>query len=197
MDLIDKNTGVFRPRPEIDRSQFAEWLRVLDFFIPITKHKEGYIRKQLVRTGLAVTFSAATVCPLNEGELVEHNAEYNGIINCSVPDDVSKAFLYTNAYPTDLIIDHPESPYNGRIEMLYYLPQERGIDGFGELNTQIVGACYFLMDGKTHYWADAFHESVAGTREQLSYPEYAPIGIDGVQSDGGYQIILPTPRIDH
>lgn len=193
MDEVHTYRGQFGPRLPEDKSKFSKAWQALDFFIPVIKPQSGYIRRMLKRSGLAIAFSSATIYPLNIGELVAGNAEYNGLINCSVPDDVIEAFLYTTNDPADLDVEQPESPYNGRIEMLSFEQQDREIDGFGDPNTQIVGACYLLVDGEHHYWVDAFHESVAGTREQLSNPEYASVNPDGYDSESGFQITLPAP----
>lgn len=148
-----------------------------------TQKKIGTIRKNLVRSLLAVAFSTVSISPTNENEMealinnVERLATYDWEISCSVPDDLTQAFLYSNDDPADLIVDHFESPFLGRIEMMHFKPQKREVDGFDIENTQIIGACYYLKDGE-YRWADAFHVSAAGTREQLSYPDFAPIWED-------------------
>lgn len=167
-------------------------LKALDFFVPVLNKREGFIRRLLTRSCLGVAFSLCSIQVVNENEVealenyadnIESVATYSPNYACSVPSDFSKAFLYTTNYSgnsiADLIVDHPDSPDFNKLHFYHFKKQDRDVDGYDLPDLQVIGACFFEKEGR-FYWADAYNEAAAGTREQLSPLNYVPV----ITSDG-------------
>lgn len=105
------------------------------------------------------------------------NRVFHDVVLCSVNTQVEPADAFLFDALQDLHINHPAAQITGEVVFEAFNTARIENTEYGEPSSEVIGHCqFYINDGekRTHYVADAFPDTVAGTRQQLLDPALVP-----------------------